>query len=80
MSIFNPNDILIKLSVIEERISNSTESLIRIQAQMNDIDSRLEVIEKQEPMQTLASKWIVSAVWGAAGLAAYMTAKFLGIM
>ena len=80
MSNFNPNEILIRLSVIEERINNSSESLSRIHAQMRDVDARLELIEKQEPMQTLASKWIISAVWTIAGLAAYMVAKFLGIM
>jgi len=47
---------------------------------MQAIDTRLELIEKQEPMQTLASKWIISAVWTVAGLAAYMAAKFLGLM
>jgi hypothetical protein len=77
---FNTNEILIRLSVIEERINNSSESLSRIHKQMQDIDTRLELIEKQEPMQTLASKWIISAVWTVAGLAAYMAAKFLGLM
>ena len=80
MSNFELNDIAIKLSVIEERINNSTESLNRLQHQMQALDTRLELIEKQEPMQTLASKWVVSAVWAVAGLAAYMAAKFLGLM
>lgn len=80
MSNFDLNDIAIRLSVIEERINNSTESLSRIHTQMKDIDTRLELIEKQEPIQTLASKWIISAVWAIAGLAAYMAAKFLGLM
>lgn len=80
MSNFELNDIAIRLSVIEERINNSTESLNRLQHQMQALDTRLELIEKQEPMQTLASKWVVSAVWAVAGLAAYMAAKFLGLM
>lgn len=80
MSNFDLNDIAVRLSVIEERINNSTESLNRLQHQMLAIDTRLELIEKQEPMQTLASKWIISAVWTVAGLAAYMAAKFLGLM
>ena len=80
MSNFNLNEIAVRLSVIEERINNSTESLNRLQHQMQSLDARLELIEKQEPMQTLASKWIISAVWTIAGLAAYMTAKFLGLM
>ena len=78
MSNFNLNEIAVRLSVIEERINNSTESLNRLQHQMQSLDARLELIEKQEPMQTLASKWIISAVWTIAGLAAYMAAKFLG--
>lgn len=80
MSNFNLNEIAVRLSVIEERINNSTESLNRLQHQMQSLDARLELIEKQEPMQTLASKWVISAVWTIAGLAAYMAAKFLGLM
>ena len=80
MSNFNLNEIAVRLSVIEERINNSTESLNRLQHQMQSLDARLELIEKQEPMQTLASKWMISAVWTIAGLAAYMAAKFLGVM
>ena len=80
MSNFNLNEIAVRLSVIEERINNSTDSLNRLQHQMQSLDARLELIEKQEPMQTLASKWIISAVWTIAGLAAYMAAKFLGLM
>lgn len=80
MSNFNLNELAVRLSVIEERINNSTESLNRLQHQMQSLDARLELIEKQEPMQTLASKWIISAVWTIAGLAAYMAAKFLGLM
>ena len=80
MSNFNLNEIAVRLSVIEERINNSTESLNRLQHQMQSLDARLELIEKQEPMQTLASKWIISAVWTIAGLTAYMAAKFLGLM
>ena len=80
MSNFNLNEIAVRLSVIEERINNSTESLNRLQHQMQSLDARLELIEKQEPMQTLASRWIISAVWTIAGLAAYMAAKFLGLM
>ena len=80
MSNFNLNEIAVRLSVIEERINNSTESLNRLQHQMQSLDARHELIEKQEPMQTLASKWIISAVWTIAGLAAYMAAKFLGLM
>ena len=80
MSNFNSNEILIRLSVIEERINSSSESLRRIHTEMQEIDARLELIEKQEPMQTLASKWIISAVWAVAGMSAYMAAKFLGLM
>lgn len=80
MSNFNTNEILIRLSVIEERINNSSEILKRLHADMQNIDARLELIEKQEPMQTLASRWIISAVWAVAGMAAYMAAKLLGLM
>ena len=41
---------------------------------------RVSELEKAEPMQAQTSKWVTAAVWGAAGLAALLIAKQLGLM
>lgn len=45
-----------------------------------DLSQRIDVLEKAEPMQEQAGKWVMAAVWGAAGLAALLIAKQLGLM
>lgn len=45
-----------------------------------DLSGRLAELEKAEPMQRQTSTWMLAAVWGAAGLAALLIAKQLGLM
>lgn len=45
-----------------------------------DLSQRLDALERAEPMQEQAGKWVMAAVWGAAGLAALLIAKQLGLM
>lgn len=45
-----------------------------------DLSGRIDVLEKAEPMQEQAGKWVMAAVWGAAGLLALFVAKQLGLM
>ena len=42
--------------------------------------ARVGELEKAEPMQEQAGKWVMAAVWGAAGLAALLVAKQLGLV
>ena len=42
--------------------------------------ARVGELEKAEPMQEQAGKWVMAAVWGAAGFAALLIAKQLGLM
>lgn len=44
------------------------------------IGTRVSELEKAEPMQEQAGKWVMAAVWGAAGFAALLIAKQLGLM
>ena len=73
-------DLNIRVTVLEDRVQHINDTLKEINTEVNNNDTRLEVIEKQEQMQTLASKWVISAVWAAAGGAVYLLAKFLGVM
>lgn len=41
---------------------------------------RIDVLEKAEPMQAQTSKWVMAAVWAAAGLLGLFAAKQLGLM
>lgn len=45
-----------------------------------DLSQRLDALEKAEPMQEQAGKWVMAAVWGAAGLLALFVAKQLGLV
>ena len=49
-----------------------------------DSNERLSVrvgeLEKAEPMQEQTGKWVMAAVWGAAGLLALFVAKQLGLV
>lgn len=44
------------------------------------LSMRIDVLEKSEPMQEQTSKWMMAAVWGAAGLLAMVVAKQLGLL
>ena len=41
---------------------------------------RVAELEKAEPMQEQTGKWVMAAVWGAAGLLALFVAKQLGLV
>jgi len=44
------------------------------------ISGRVAELEKAEPMQEQTGKWVMAAVWGAAGLLALFVAKQLGLV
>lgn len=45
-----------------------------------DLNQRISVLEKSEPMQEQTSTWVKTAVWSAAGLLALFVAKQLGLV
>lgn len=45
-----------------------------------DLNQRISVLEKLEPMQEQTSTWVRAAVWGAAGLLCLVVAKQLGFV
>ena len=44
------------------------------------LSTRVAELEKAEPMQEQTGKWVMAAVWGAAGFAALLIAKQLGLV
>ena len=45
-----------------------------------DLSQRIDELEKSEPLQEQTSKWMMAAVWGAAGLLAMIVAKQLWLV
>jgi thiamine kinase-like enzyme len=68
-----------KLVLLEERQSHTNDNFSRVVNQLDNIQRRVEELEKQEPLQKLTSKWILTAVWSAAAAAVYFVAKFTGL-
>ena len=56
--------------VLRQLIADSNERL----------STRVAELEKAEPMQKQTGKWVMAAVWGAAGLLAMFVAKQLGLV
>ena len=56
--------------VLRQLIADSNERL----------STRVAELEKAEPMQEQTGKWVMAAVWGAAGLLALFVAKQLGLV
>lgn len=76
-----------KLLVIEERQSNASAAQERaftalaiVEKNLGDVEKRVDVLERDAPMQKQTSAWVVSAVWGAAGLVVMFIAKKLGLI
>lgn len=67
-----------KLVLLEERQSHANDNFSRVVNQLDNIQRRVEELEKHEPLQKLTSKWTMSMVWTAAGAAVYFIAKFAG--
>lgn len=58
----------VEMSVrLEERHSETRESLSRAYQQIGDLEHRLRSIESQIPVHGLTSRWVVSAITGTIG-------------
>lgn len=51
-----------------------------VDSKHKDLETRLDQLEKDAPMQKQTSAWILSAVYGAAGMLVMFVAKSLGII
>ncbi len=75
-----------KLSLVEERQSNMNLAYERLIKQFekseehkNELEARLDTLEKEAPMQKQVTKWFLTAVWTAAAAAVAYVAKFVGL-
>ena len=79
-----------RLALIEERQTQASQALerafkeiekcwARIEATDSRVDTRIDALEREQPMQKQASQWVLAAVWGVAAGAAMFVAKHLGL-
>lgn len=68
-----------KLAVIEERQGQAAQALERAFKVLEKVESRLDSLERLQPMQQQTSAWVVAALWAAAGAAALFIAKKVGL-
>ncbi len=66
---------------IAERAHERVDKLQdKLDTDIKELEKRVDVLEKDSPLQKQTSNWILSAVWAAAGLAVMFVAKAVGIL
>lgn len=69
-----------KLTIVEERQSQSNATQKRILEKLDVMEMRIDKLEKADVQHGQAATWVMNAVWGAAGLLAMYVAKMLGLI
>lgn len=69
-----------RLAVVEERQANSQGSIARAFKAIESHENRIDALEKSEPDQKRAAKYVHHAVWAAACAAAAFVAHNVGLM
>ncbi|GAB3359104.1 MULTISPECIES: hypothetical protein [Giesbergeria] len=76
-----------KLALIEERQAQASQALERAFKEIDKcctktdtVESRVDALEREQPMQHQVSQWVIAAVYGAAGLAVMFAAKQIGLL
>jgi dynactin complex subunit len=71
---------LTKLTLVEERQANANSAQKRFSEKLDALESRVDTLEKADVTHDQAAKWVMHAVWGAAGLAVMYVAKTVGLL
>lgn len=69
-----------KLAIIEERQGQAAQALERAFKVLEKVETRLDSLEKSQPMQQQTTDWVKAGVWAAACLVAAFIAKKAGLM
>jgi len=76
-----------RLTRLEEQHSSTREALTRAfdkitlhERRHAEFERRFQKLEKSDHVQNITSRWVMSAVWGAAGLLAMYVLKTIGIV
>lgn len=69
-----------KLAVVEERLATSVQAQERAFKAIDNLGSRLTVLEQAQPLQKKTSDWTLAGVWAGACLVAVFVAKRVGLI
>lgn len=69
-----------RLARLEERHANTAAALDRAFSAIARLDARIAAIEHDQPVQSLATGWVMNGVWAGVGLLAAVIARKLGVM
>lgn len=73
--------LLQRLARLEERDLNTTEAVNRAFETISKHDSRLQALERSQPLQKMTSTWVINAAWACVGVVAALVAKrLIGIL
>jgi hypothetical protein len=68
-----------RLARLEERQASAASGLERSFTAISKIADRVTALEKNEPLQSLTSSWVIKAVWGIGGAALVLILKTKGM-
>lgn len=66
--------------VIEKLENKIADCEKELGVKLGEVETRVDVLERDAPLQKQASGWVTSAVWAAAGLAAMLVLKQAGVI
>lgn len=71
---------IVKLALVEERQGQAALQMERAFNIMEKLEGRIVALEVAAPMQKQTSLWVMTGVWGAAGVLALFILKQLGVL
>jgi hypothetical protein len=69
-----------KLAIIEERQQQASLALERAFKVLEKVETRLDSIEKAQPLQQQSTDWVTKAVWAVVAVVGVFMAKKVGLM
>lgn len=69
-----------KLVIIDERQSQSNEAFNRVLVQLDKMDARVQMLEKDEAIKKLVSKWVLAGVWTTFLTTLAFVGKYVGLI
>lgn len=73
-------DALERLARLEERHTTVAGALERAFSMLSKLDERLKRLELAQPVQRLASWWVINGMWAAGGMLTMLLLKKMGVM
>lgn len=70
---------LVQLCLVEERQEHSKLAMQRIDKKVDDLDARIDIIEKEQPQTKLVTGWIIKAAMGILSIVGLMILKSVGV-